>query len=199
MWPHNFCVTVHHWRKPKQELKVGAWKRTQKSWRGATYWLSHHHFLSLLSSTTQDHLVQGWHHPTVPDLLTLSLLHLGSIASAPRKHESTSCFLCQRQSSVSLINWRNKCHKLRHYNVPDFLKVLGSPSSKRTSEKEVSEGAFFCSSFKLWAICYMEKQERTLKCLSSECLAIWTSWADVLGRPINSSITLKDPLITKRK
>ena len=83
-------------------------------------------------------------------------LHLGSI---------TLCLeSLKARNTVHSANPMTRCQKLSRHNIPDFLKLLDSPSSKRTSEKEASDGAFFCSSFKLCAICYTGKQERIFRC-----------------------------------
>lgn len=74
-------------------------------------------------------------------------------------HKNTSCFSCLGYDKSS----GNRSWKLKHYNIPDFVRLLDSTSSNRTSENEASEGTFFCSSFKLCAICYIEKSEGTLK------------------------------------
>lgn len=54
----RLIVTVHHLRKPRQELKARIWSQElkQRPQRYAVYWLASHDFLNLLSYTTQDHL-----------------------------------------------------------------------------------------------------------------------------------------------
>lgn len=52
------CVLteVYHEGKLRQALKAATWRQEQGS---AAHWLALHNLLSLLSQTTQDHLLRG--------------------------------------------------------------------------------------------------------------------------------------------
>ena len=75
-WPKTPCrrkgliglhvtVTVHHWGKSAQKLKVRTYSQglKQRPWRSSSYRLVHHAFFSPLSYMAQDNLPKGWHYP----------------------------------------------------------------------------------------------------------------------------------------